>query len=254
MTTNGYLLSPAAAERLIDLGVTQYQISFDGPRAWHDRKRVLQGGKGTFDRIWGNLVSLQALPREFSVTVRLHADRENEAVVPEFLDLYAGQFGADERFELFPRLLSRFGGPNDSLLNVYDREEGKLVLDRMRAMAAERGIRMLPAAAGTAVCYASRGNSFLIRSTGRVGKCTIALDHPNNDVGSLSEDGSIQLDQPKVLQWMRGLRSRDEGELHCPMKGYADRASLPREGMSPPLAPIALLPSVPRAAVQVGGG
>ncbi|MNC98452.1 hypothetical protein D3C83_164060 [compost metagenome] len=63
MTSNGYFLSRDVFERLRELGIASYQISFDGPKAWHDRKRVLAGGKGTYDRIWQNLTALRELRR-----------------------------------------------------------------------------------------------------------------------------------------------------------------------------------------------
>jgi sulfatase maturation enzyme AslB (radical SAM superfamily) len=36
-----------------------YQISFDGPREWHDRKRVLANGERTYDRIWSHLCQMK---------------------------------------------------------------------------------------------------------------------------------------------------------------------------------------------------
>src|SRR5262245_45235604 len=76
-TTNGYLLTPAVLAELVDLGVTGYQISFDGPREYHDRKRVLAGGGGSFDRIWGNLLAAREVDKAFSITIRVHLDQEN---------------------------------------------------------------------------------------------------------------------------------------------------------------------------------
>ena len=62
ITTNAYLMTPSVFERLLDWGVTRFQISFDGPRDWHDRKRVRPGGGRTFDRIWGNLLDTRPCP------------------------------------------------------------------------------------------------------------------------------------------------------------------------------------------------
>ncbi|HEU5311867.1 MAG TPA: radical SAM protein, partial [Candidatus Eisenbacteria bacterium] len=110
-TTNAYLLTAEVFRRLLALGLESYQISFDGPREHHDRKRVLAGGKGTFDRIWGNVTAMSREPGRFHVLVRVHVDRENEAAMPEFIEMYRAAFGTDPRFELFLRPLSRLGGP-----------------------------------------------------------------------------------------------------------------------------------------------
>jgi uncharacterized protein len=222
MTTNGYTLSRTLLERLLELGVTDFQISFDGPRAMHDRKRVLAGGKGTFDRIWGNLLAARAVSGEFTITVRVHVDQDNEGSIPEFIDEYASCFGDDPRFDLFIRGLSRLGGPNDSNLAILEGESGAEVLDRLREGARSRGLRLAEAKQGVPICYASRANSFVVRANGRLNKCTVALEHPGNQVGMLREDGTVALDAARMSMWMRGLKSENPAELSCPMVGYAD--------------------------------
>jgi uncharacterized protein len=242
ITTNAYLLHRERAIRLLDLGVTEYQISFDGPREWHDRKRVRPGGKGTFDRIWENLKGLRDLDRRYRVMVRLHVDRENEAALPEFLDALALEFGADTRFELFVRALGRFGGPNDEALPTFDADGAKAAVERVRAQAAARGLRLKPIPSGTAICYAAHGNSFLVRSNGALNKCTLALEHPSNQVGRLNEDGTVEIHRDRVLPWMRGLSSAAAGELACPMRGLADPVKT-----GPGTAAIPVAAAIPRA-------
>ena len=61
MTTNGYRLSSQRFLELSRAGVERYQISLDGPRQIHDKTRLRSDGAGTFDRIWGNLISIAAL-------------------------------------------------------------------------------------------------------------------------------------------------------------------------------------------------
>jgi uncharacterized protein len=77
------------------------------------------------------------------------------------------------------------------------------------------------------VCYASRANSFLVRADGTLAKCTVALSHPQNRVGRLLEDGTVELDAEKMQGWMRGLWSEDGDELRCPMVGFADASNPP---------------------------
>jgi uncharacterized protein len=225
MTTNGYTLGRPTFERLLQLGVSDYQVSFDGPREFHDRKRVLAGGKGTFDRIWGNLIAAREVPDNFTITVRVHVDRENQGAIPDLIDQYEACFGGDRRFDLFIRGLSRLGGPNDANLDILQGEEGAEVLDRLRENARARGLTLAEATQGVPICYASRANSFVVRSNGRLNKCTIALEHPNNQVGMIREDGTVAIDPPRMAQWMRGLKTEDLGELKCPMIGYADAGS-----------------------------
>jgi uncharacterized protein len=233
ITTNGYLLSPSIATRLLDLGVTEYQISFDGPRDYHDQKRIRPGGLPTFDRVWSNLLRMREQSRTFEVMVRLHVDRENVVSIPRFLDEFEKEFGQDPRFVLFIRTLGRFGGPNDHLLPVFDPEAGAAAVKSLEAKAAGRGIRLKAAPRGIDICYAAKANSFLVRANGRINKCTMALDHPANQVGKLREDGGVELDRERLIPWMRGLRSADAKELACPMIGLASSARSRSPGALP---------------------
>ncbi len=225
ITTNAWFLTPALAARLLGLGVSTYQVSLDGPPAWHDRKRVLPGGRGTFDRIWGNLCRMRERDDPFRVVLRVHLDRENVHAMPVLLDMIAAEFADDARFELFARPISRLGGPRDGSLPTFESaEEERAAVERVRALAVARGIRLRARAPGPSICYAARGNSFLVRADGSLNKCTIALEHPGNQVGWLRPDGTVEIDAARVEPWVRGLFSGDEDELRCPMRGLADRA------------------------------
>lgn len=219
ITTNGYLLTESVARRLLDQGVRDYQISLDGPKQHHDRKRVRPGGASTFDRIWGNLVGMKRLSGSFRVTIRLHVDRETADSIPAFLEQIAGEFAGDDRFDLYVRPIARLGGANDETLPVLSKDEASSVVDGLRQSAARLGIRLAGANSGEPICYAAHANSFLVRADGRLNKCTVALDLPTNQVGLIREDGTLELRQSRTLAWMRGLRSGDPGELACPLQG-----------------------------------
>jgi uncharacterized protein len=228
-TTNGYLLTPAVAARLLDLGVSRYQVSFDGPREVHDRKRVRTGGGGSYDRIWSNLLSLRSIARDFRVTIRVHVDRGNATILPRFIDECAEAFAADSRYEIFIRGLSRLGGANDPDLTVLDDAEAKVACEELRSYARSKGLRVMEITPEDEVCYAARGNSYVVRADGRLNKCTVSLEHRNNQVGRIREDGTVEVDAEKVIGWMRGLQSGDAAELKCPMKGYAGPPTAPPE-------------------------
>lgn len=222
MTTNGSLLTLPLAERLAAMGLREYQITFDGCREDHNRKRVLAGGRGTFDLVWGRLVDLRQSSLDLRVTVRVHADRENLKGMVSFLDSYRAEFGDDSRFELFIRGLSRLGGENDASLPILEGDEGVQALQALRERAASLGLRQLPMRPSDSICYAARGNSFIVRSDGRINKCTVALDHPSNQVGKMRPDGTMELWTSVLRPWMRGLQSGDRKELQCPSRGLTE--------------------------------
>jgi|SRR5205823_1640970 len=220
ITTNGYRLSRPLFERLLDLGVSLYQIPLDGPPEWHDKKRVLMSGRGTFQVIWNNLLAMREVGKDFTILMRLHVDRENYAALPGFIEDYRRVFGDDRRFKLFPRRISLLGGPNDATLPVFEDGAGRKAEAALRRLAAHQQIDHILANDLTPICYAARANSFIVRANGRLNKCTIALEDPVNQVGRLEEDGHLKLEVPKLHGWMRGLVSGDAAELECPMHGY----------------------------------
>ncbi len=56
ITTNGYLLTPEVFEEAVnDWRLLRYQITIDGPREFHNRRRVLESGGPTFDQVISNL-------------------------------------------------------------------------------------------------------------------------------------------------------------------------------------------------------
>jgi len=221
-TTNGFLLTRPLFERLLMLGITGDQVSFDGPREWHDRKRILANGGGSYDRLWQNLKAIRTVRGSFTIMVRLHVDGDNRSALPRFVQAYERDFGDDPRFRLFVRGLSRLGGRNDAALNIMANEEVDSAVGCLERGVLSRHLAWSEVHAGTAICYASRANCFVVRSDGRLNKCTIALERPENQIGVLCEDGRLKIENDRTSWWLRGLFSGDAAELRCPLSGLRE--------------------------------
>jgi len=100
MTTNGYLLTPEVAGKLLEWKITDYQITLDGLAEQHDVKRPTRDGCKTFEVIHSNLQSLQRRPDKFRVTIRVNFDKENYGQLEPLLELLEKDFSGDERFML----------------------------------------------------------------------------------------------------------------------------------------------------------
>lgn len=223
ITTNAYFITAAIFRKLLDWHVRSYQISFDGTKKFHDHRRVLANGTGTFDRLWANLRRMKAFPDDFAVTVRLHLDRDNYSNASDFLAIFKSEFGKDSRFTLYVRELSQLKDPKVCPLNVFTLHEAMDTIERVRACAKTEGLRIrVPERKNhvcEAACYAAKLNSFVIRANGHISKCTVALDSDINDVGFLDDNGTMSFDRKKIMRWVRGLGSGDVTELGCPMIG-----------------------------------
>ena len=107
--TNGHDLE-AFLPALASGPVKEVQVTLDGPRAVHDRRRPHASGAGTFDRIVRGIDALVAAG--VPVNLRVVADRENLDALPElaalaqakgWLDLPAARFKTQvgRNYELF---------------------------------------------------------------------------------------------------------------------------------------------------------
>ncbi|HXU45482.1 MAG TPA: radical SAM protein [Thermoanaerobaculia bacterium] len=207
MTTNGYLLTPEVAEKLLAWKVRSFQITLDGAPQDHDRNRPGRDGSGTFSTIFENLRALRDRPEPFAVDLRVNFDPKNIPGMPELLDLVAREFQDDRRFRLRFRAVGKWGGANDDQISVCtDDEAGRWQFAlkdeaRKRGIALSDDIREIQGFGGQA-CYAARPYNFIIGATGKVMKCTIDLDKQDrNDVGKLTADGDLQLDLDKFAVW-----------------------------------------------------
>jgi uncharacterized protein len=53
------------------------------------------------------------------------------------------------------------------------------------------------------VCYAGKESSIVVRSDGKICKCTVALEDPRNHVGQLTKDGQLHIDQSIWNLWVK---------------------------------------------------
>ncbi len=215
ITTNGYLLNSSTVERLSELGVSFYQISFDGPEFLHDRTRVRRNGKGSFREIWKNLIAIRDGRVPINVVLRIHLNPENLAYMPEFVAEIRDTFLHNTRFKVTIKPIEHMGGPNDSNFEIITDEERLHVINELESIVLEGGdISRLFSTPD--VCYAAQANSLLVRANGLLGKCTVALSDPRNTIGRLLQDGTLDLDNNLLHPWLEGWISRDRASVQCP--------------------------------------
>lgn len=82
IVTNGYLLNSDICKILKECLISDIQITLDGTKKYHDDRRMLKNGSGTFDRILSNLIMLKNF--DFSVSIRVNVDTDN---ITEFYKL-----------------------------------------------------------------------------------------------------------------------------------------------------------------------
>lgn len=81
IVTNGYLLNKENLETLIGCNVKRIQVTIDGNKEIHDKRRFLKGGTPTFDVIVNNLKLVKNY--DINVNLRINVDKGNIDEVEE---------------------------------------------------------------------------------------------------------------------------------------------------------------------------
>lgn len=110
ITTNGELLDSHLLTCLADVGVKSYQISLDGPRDVHNKSRIRADGKGTYDRIWANLLAIRNSSLMVSVSLRIHFTVDTIKLLDPLIEDIRKEFSHDSRFSVFFKAIEQLGG------------------------------------------------------------------------------------------------------------------------------------------------
>ena len=220
MTTNGYLLTPEIANKLLSWGVNDFQITLDGTPEQHDCRRRGRDGSGTFARILSNLLELKKRDAQFHVVLRINYDRDTFKTLEPFLDSLQTSFAEDRRFVVSFQPVGALGGDRDDTLPLCGIKDARQARAMLPALALERGLQISTLAessgVGAQVCYAARPYNFIIGASGKIMKCTVALDKKSyNIVGQITDDGHLEIDDDKLARWIAPAFESDSGCQKC---------------------------------------
>lgn len=82
MTSNCWLLTPEIAKKLVEKKISSIQVTLDGPKLLHDRRRVIKGSRhGTFDKIMRNITECS---RFIPLIVRVNLDKHMITLIDDF--------------------------------------------------------------------------------------------------------------------------------------------------------------------------
>jgi uncharacterized protein len=233
MTTNGYYLNDKLLETLVDLGITIYQITLDGAKESHDKIRIMKNKKGSFDTIWNNLISFKKIDSSFDIMIRVHYSPATIVDIKRFAPLLVKTFDEDKRFGLFFRNVSKLGGENDNKLSTCTNNETEEYQMELSLLSKDFNKNAnIISLESDYICYASKANSYMIRSDASIGKCTVALKEEVNHIGKLKANGELELDQDKFRLWSIGLQTENPEHLACPYHNLIEPAIVNKFAMA----------------------
>ncbi len=202
MTTNAYLLTSTVFRELLDLRVTDYQITLDGTQNAHDKNRMLSNGDGTWEVIWNNLLSIKNIPGDFEIALRMNTNMDNMEDVIELLDLVRSHF--DSRFKVRIQPIVNMGGET-GYSGFCSAVEFQLIqinlYDYMRQKEYPTDILEYYISPFSIMCNCCNPNYYVIREDGAVCKCELKIKSPENLIGNV-EDGHLSVSQDLLASFV----------------------------------------------------
>ena len=205
MATNGYLLTDRMLERCLSQQILNFQITLDGPAKTHDRWRVLASGGGTFDTILANLRNMRDGKKEFHMRLRVNFAPATIPQIPEFIKSMGSEFGGDSRFSIYFRGVGHWGGAHGHFIKTCNQRTAVSHEIQFMSLAFQEGFgletwkeSMQPFGS---ICYAATPRSFVIGADGTIYKCTVAFDDPRNQIGRITPDGRLNINEQLHRLW-----------------------------------------------------
>lgn len=186
--TNGTLLTPRIVPGLAGAGLKGAVVTLDGPRALHDRYRPFKTGKGSFDRIIGNVRDVCDM---IGIQINGNYLSDNYREFPRLLDFMLNEgLTADkvESVRFNPVLAESDGyGPPDFSEGCYDFNE-PWFFDASLYISEEilrRGYKT-PRSCTPGVCSLDINDNYLVNYDGSIYKCPGLIGRDEFKVGDLA--------------------------------------------------------------------
>lgn len=198
LITNGTLVDPSIAEDLKRYNTRHVQITLDGPREVHDRRRAYKKGGGTFDDIVKSVRILQ--DHELSVYFRINVDEETRPFLSALFD-EIHQLGLSDVEVYCSRVTQSQAGYNYS--RCIAREDFHDVLSEFQNLAREKGQPVIvhPVSPSYLSCGFLTEGACVIDPHADVYKCLTFVGQPQYSAGHIDSEGKIQY-TPAYYDWM----------------------------------------------------
>jgi uncharacterized protein len=191
LITNGYLLDKKKIDRFNDLKITSIQVTLDGPKEVHNTRRILKGGKPTYDRIIGNVATLLGSSYKGDCIIRVNTDRHNMDEYIGFRTALLEKFG-EKAPAVYPgHVHTSSTHPYDCTRCLNNAEWSDFTLDLFNRGGISRRGGFFPGNSLDTLCVATGCQGFVVGPEGELYKCWEEVGRPEFVIGSISSQDFI---------------------------------------------------------------
>lgn len=186
MITNGYLLDEKVISILNTCNISQLQVTLDGIKATHDKRRMFKDGSGTFDIIVHNL-SLCKLFFEGKVVLRINIDKKNLDEVEDVKELLKTS-GIDDYVTIYLGKVTNINNTceESNCLQTYEFAERKLAY-MLKKDSSDKYFQVnYPKPIGNC-CGADFNMSYVIGPDGMMYKCYMEIGCVERAIGNIND-------------------------------------------------------------------
>ena len=185
--TNGYYLNVENAKKLNDLKIEMVQVTLDGIEEYHDKKRPLKNGGGTFEKIISNLIDIKGILKN-GISLRINTDHYNKDSVKEVIQLLREY---DLLNDIHPYL-----GHVDATNDFYDskkclsEEEFLMIRDDFRKELSKYqngNLEKRYPIVKLNSCMADSRGGLVIDPKGNISKCWCDIGYSEYEIGNIKE-------------------------------------------------------------------
>lgn len=197
IVTNGYLLTPEIAERLVQCGIVGCQITLDGERDTHDVRRPHVSGGKTYDTILENLKAVDGiLP---SINVRVNIDRENQSAV-QFIQDTINEMHL-KTTTVYPAAILNSNGCHSAEACLGNEEYATLEYGFIRSnQDGDRLLNKYPVLRGN-YCGADAANAYVIGADGEMYKCWADIGVHGLSFGNVNGGKHNAMNEIRYMQY-----------------------------------------------------
>lgn len=189
MMTSNFTLLDEDLLNLIDKYKIYVQVSIDGTKEEHDKRRIYKSGKGTYDTIIKNLKKMKERHLEDYVVIRLNVDKNNVKYAESIINNVKA-YSTDIYFGL----LEQYNGFNDCFADNCIGNESVIRARRSNELASilvKYGYRDLPLFGKIDPCAIGGENKFCVDCDLNLFTCELGMKQIELSVGKISDDGDF---------------------------------------------------------------
>ncbi len=190
IVTNGTLIDQEVIDRLFIPNKMYMQISIDGLKESHNRKRTYKNHNGTYDKITQNLENLLTNGLKEFVTLRINIDQENISEAERIIETFRPYSD-----DIYFGLLTPQGHNINNAQNCISSKDCASKHDYEFTQALKRyGINPIGSKFGKKMpCADNSENKYMIDPYLDIYKCDLLLGKKEYRVGFLNETGKLNL-------------------------------------------------------------